>query len=80
MLDPPAANGDTLTIAVRMQTGTPLVGAEGRFSYPATQLTYVGLQRTDYSQSWDFLSAKADPSNGTIRLGAVPNLHLQNPI
>ena len=73
-------DSDTVSYTIGMQTGSPLLGFEGTLSYPADALTFLRLDRTDASQSWDFLSARCDPAHGTIHFGAVPDLHMHHPI
>lgn len=73
-------DGDAVTYNLIVGSGSPLVGLEGTVSYPSDRMTFVGLERTDYTREWDFLSAKADPGEGTIHVGGVPDYRLQNPI
>lgn len=73
-------DSDTLTFTVTLTTGTPLVALEGTINYAAGFLNFVRFERTGYTQGWDLVSARVSPSDGTIRFGAVPDLHLRAPV
>jgi len=69
-----------LSCTVALQSGVPLVGIEGRLAYDPEVLEFTGLDRTGSSEGWDFLSARAYPGDGVVRMGAVPDLELREPV
>jgi len=75
-----AVNGDSVSYSVVLKTGTPLFGIEGEMTYPSDRLDFVRVSRTDYTGSWSFLSAKADPMMGTIYLGGLVDYNLQQSV
>jgi hypothetical protein len=77
----PESERSTLTVDITLRARCPVMGFEFTAGYDPSGLEFVGLDRAGFAgEGFDFFSCNADEECGRLRVGALPDMTLTDPV